>query len=253
MFVKGLLNIQGQQSEGDTYYFSVQSRPYSTSSERPRRWAAAKFFGCQSRAAPCGPRGWKPPAQQVGWRPGAASRGPGSGPPPEARSRSELPLEVASRRPGAPGRALSAPGFPRARGGGVGGGTGNEGELPGEPRACPAPPRPRLRASRREGVTGKGHRPNRLQSPSSSESARRGASGPLQRRPEPGEGRGAGTSEASHVTLKGSAHPKRGQYGSRTSASRIYFDPCYPPSARGPGAVAIGTRRALRQQPKGWS
>lgn len=47
------------------------------------------------------------------------------------------------------------------------------------------------------------------------------------------------------MTLKGLAHRRRGLNGSKASTLRICFDPCHPPSARGPGAVAIGTRRAL--------
>lgn len=172
----------------------------------------------------------------------------------EARSRSELPPEVATLRettasPAAHREPWAGP--CRLPGSPGPWGTGNEEELTGNPRACPAPPRPRLRASRREGVTGKGHRPNRLQRPCSSQSAGPGASRPHQRSPGPGEGRGAGTSGGGHVTLKGSARGSHGLNWSRAPTLRICFDPCYPPSARGPGAVAIGTRPALWLDPKG--
>lgn len=70
------------------------------------------------------------------------------------------------RPPPAPPRFLSAPRSPRAQRG-------------LRTRRSPSPVGPRrVRASRREGVTGKGHRPNRPQGPCSSESAGAGASSP---------------------------------------------------------------------------
>lgn len=67
-----------------------------------------------------------------------------------------------------------------------------------------------------------------------------------------GRGRGRGTRlKGGHVVLKGPAPRRPGLNRWKASGAPAYFGPGRTPSARGPNAVTMGTRRALRLAGKG--
>lgn len=119
------------------------------------------------------------------------------------------------RPPPPPPRFLSAPGSPRAQ-------QGLRSRRISRKIPQPAGPR-RVRASRREGVTGKGHRPNRPQSPCSSESAGAGASSPHQS--TWGGERGGAQAPGRHVSLKDPVSGRRARTGFRLHSQPAYFGP----------------------------